>query len=109
MGRMDQIRTVFPDLPLSLFMKKGYDPRKRAPSISAGRDYRIGYRLPRKGTTAEAFLDASNIECSMAMAGGDMTKEEREAREEFLRNVRKEPVKLKWNKAKGVFEVQEYR
>ena len=70
------------------------------------RHYRVGYRLPRKGTTMEAFLETDNLECGMAMAGADMPKKERQEREDFLRNVRKEPVKLKWNKAAEVFEIQ---
>lgn len=54
----------------------------------------------------EAFLETDNLECGMAMAGADMPKKERQEREDFLRNVRKEPVKLKWNKAAEVFEIQ---
>ena len=104
MGRMDQIRKVLPELPVSLFLNKGYDPKKSAPNVLPDTSYRIGYRLPRKGTTMEVFLETSNIACGMAMAGGDMPKKEREEREGFLQNVRKEPVKLKWNKTFGVFD-----
>lgn len=106
MGRMDQIRKVLPELPVSLFLNKGYDPKKSAPMVLPDSSYRIGYRLPRKGTTMEAFLETSNIACGMAMAGDEMPKKERLAREEFLRNVRKEPVKLKWNKSTGMFDLQ---
>lgn len=106
MDRMDQIRKVLPDLPLSLFLKKGYDPKKNAPNVLADQHYRIGYRLPRKGTTMEVFLETSNLACGMAMAGADMPKKEREEQESFLQNVRKEPVKLKWNKTFGVFDIQ---
>lgn len=106
MGRMDQIRKVLPELPLGLFLNKGYDPKKSAPHVLPDQSYRIGYRLPRKGTTMDVFLETSNIACGMAMAGGDMPKKEREEREGFLQNVRKEPVKLKWNKDTGWFEVQ---
>ena len=69
MGRMDQIRKILPELPVSLFLKKGYDPKKSAPNVLPDRHYRIGYKLPRKGTTMEVFLDTSNIACGMAMAG----------------------------------------
>jgi len=105
MDRMDQIRKVLPELPLGLFLKKGYDPKKSAPNVLPDQSYRIGYRLPRKGTTLEVFLETSNIACGMAMLDGAMPKKEREEREEFLRNVRKEPVKLKWNKGTGRFDL----
>jgi hypothetical protein len=106
MDRMDQIRKVLPELPLRLFLKKGYDAKKSAPHVLSDRHYRIGYRLPRKGTTMEVFLETSNLACGMAMAGADMPKQEREEQESFLRNVRKEPVKLKWNKDSGEFDIQ---
>lgn len=106
MGRMDQIRKVLPELPLSLFLNKGYDPKKSAPHLAADSHFRIGYKLPRKGTTMEVFLDTSNLVCGMAMSGGDMPKKEREEQESFLQNVRKEPVKLKWDKASGTFAIQ---
>jgi hypothetical protein len=106
MGRMDQIRKVLPELPVSLFLNKGYDPKKSAPNVLPDTSYRIGYRLPRKGTTMEVFLETSNIACGMAMMGEGMSKKEREERERFLQNVRKEPVKLKWNKDTGWFDIQ---
>jgi len=109
MGRMSQIRKVLPELPLNLFLNKGYDPKKNAPNVLPDQSYRIGYRLPRKGTTMEVFLETSSIACGMAMAGSDMPKKEREEREGFLRNVRKEPVSLMWNKDTGLFDLQARR
>jgi len=75
---------VLPPLPLSLFMKKGTSMEK----IANG--YAIGYRLPRKGTTVEAFLDTSSPYCV----------------KELLKDMRTDTVKLKWNKASGKFDLQ---
>ena len=95
--QMVDVTDVLPALPLSLFTKKG-----------AGTDiaiaYAIGYRLPRKGTTVEAFLDTSYISCMLEKSSKDMKKKDIDAAREFLKNVRTEPVKLKWNKVSGRFE-----
>jgi hypothetical protein len=103
--RMAAATEVVPALPLGLFLKKGYIPKKDDIYQFPGRFLKLGYKLPQKGTTLEAFLDAEDLACSMAVAGGEMTKKEREEQEGFLRNVRKEPVKLKWNKTTGRFDL----
>jgi hypothetical protein len=82
--QMVEATDVMPQLPLSLFMKKGTSTEKSETA------YAIGFRLPRKGTTVEAFLDTSSPYCVR----------------ELLKNARLEPVKLKWNKATGRFEIQ---
>jgi len=80
-GQLVEVTDVLPSLPLSLFMKKGS-------STESGSDYSIGFRLPRKGTTVEAFLDTTAPSCA----------------KDLLRNARTEPIKLKWNKAAGRFD-----
>jgi len=82
-GQMVEATDIMPPLPLSLFMKKGS-------STESGSDYSIGFRLPRKGTTVEAFLDTSSPFCV----------------KDLLKNARTEPVRLKWIKATGRFEIQ---
>lgn len=81
--QMVEATDVMPALPLSLFMKKGTSMEKNEIA------YAIGFRLPRKGTTVEAFLDTSSPFCVR----------------ELLKNARTEPVKLKWNKATGRFDL----
>lgn len=97
---------VLPALPLKLFLKKGFVPKKSDLFEFPGMHLRIGYRLPRKGTTVEAFLDASDIACKIATESSVRPASEIAEMEEFLQNVRKDPIKLKWNKATGRFEVQ---
>lgn len=104
--RMAPAGDIVPALPLGLFLKKGFVPKKGDLYEFPGRFLKQGYKLPQKGTTLEAFLDAEDLACVLAVAGSEMKKQERDEREELLRNLRKEPVKLKWNKAQGVFEVQ---
>ena len=84
-------------LPLSLFMKKGSGTEIKIA-------YSIGFRLPRKGTTMEAFLDTSYIACLLEKGSGEMKKKDIEDAREFFKNVRNEPVKLKWNKDEGRFD-----
>lgn len=95
---------VMPVLPLSLFLKKGFAPRKDGVFEFPGMYLQVGYRLPRKGTTVEAFLNASGIACLAAVDDGRRPKKEIDEMKEFLQNVRKEPMKLKWNKAAGRFD-----
>jgi len=81
--QMVEATDVMPPLPLSLFMKKGANTEKNEVP------YAIGFRLPRKGTTVEAFLEASAPYCVR----------------EILKNARLEPIKLKWNKTTGRFDL----
>jgi hypothetical protein len=96
---------VLPAIPLELFLAKGFVPKKGDMFKLPGSYLRIEYRLPQKGTTLEAFLYTSLLACSLENFSEGMTAREREAAREFLRNVRKEPVRLKWNKASGRFDL----
>jgi len=104
-GKLAEAKDIMPGVPFESFLKKSYDLKKSADYIVAYRDYRVGYRLPRKGTTIEAFLDVSTAECAVGAFGDQMSPEKRNAINELLQNVVKEPVKLKWNKAAGKFEL----
>jgi hypothetical protein len=73
--------------------------------VTANQDYRIGYKLPQKGTTVEAFLDFETASCGLGVFGEQMSPAQRNAYKDFLQNVSKEPVKLKWNKASGRFDL----
>jgi hypothetical protein len=97
--QMVEAADVVPPLPTGLFLKKGA-------STEIATTYSVGYRLPRKGTTVEAFLDTSYISCILEKSSKEMKKQDIDAAREFLKNVRTEPVKLKWNKADGKFELQ---
>jgi len=105
-GRMAEVKDVLPAIPLDLFFKSGYDLNKIAPYMDLRRVFNknIGYRLPRFGTMTEVFIYAGDITCSLESFGGDMAVKEREARREFLKNLLKEPVKLKWNMETGAFD-----
>jgi len=98
---------AMPSLPVSLFLKKGFVPKKSDIYEIPGRLLiRIGYRLPQKGTTMEAFLDTADLSCSIAVNDAKTSEKERDDAREFLKNVQKEPLKLKWNKAAGKFSLQ---
>lgn len=103
-GRLAETKDVLPAVPFDLFLKQGYDLKKSAPHVVPDREYRVGYRLPRKGTTVEAFLDVSTASCELEVFGEQMSAAVRDAHREFLQNVSKEPAKLKWNKAVGRFD-----
>ncbi len=106
-GKLSETKDVMPAMPFELFFKKGYDLKNSVPHVSSGRDSRVGYKLPQKGTTVEAFLDVSTAECAVGAFGGQMSPEQRNAYKDFLQNAVKEPVKLKWNKATGSFDLPE--
>ena len=105
-GRMAEVRNILPVIHLELFFKNGYDPKKIAPYVAPDRDWNkyIRYRLPQMGTTVEAFLYAGDLECAISRSGESMAAKERGTRREFLNNLRKEPVKLKWNMETGTFD-----
>jgi len=102
--RMALATDIVPSLSLGLFLTKGYAPKKSERFKLPGSSLKIGYRLPQKGTTLEAFLYTSTLACSLENFSEGMIAEEREAVREFLRNVSKEPLKLKWNKEAGRFD-----
>ncbi len=97
--RMAEATDVVPPLPPSFFLKQGA-------STESGIAYSIGFRLPQKGTTVEAFLDTSYISCMLEKSSKELTKKDIDVAREFLKNVRTEPLKLKWNKDTGRFEIQ---
>jgi len=102
--RMTLATDIVPSLSLELFLKKGYTLKKSERFKLPGSSLKIGYRLPQKGTTLEAFLYTSTLACSLENFSEGMTAEERDAVREFLKNVGKEPLKLKWNKGTGRFD-----
>jgi len=103
-GKLRAATDIVPKVPLGLFFENGYTPQESGPEMIPAQEYRLGYKLPRKGTTLEAFLDTSTAACTLGAFGDQLSAASRAAHEKFLANVRKEPVTLKWNKASGHFD-----
>ncbi len=101
--QMVKATDVMPALSYQAFMKKGVTAKKNVAGEYSGTTA-IGYRLPQKGTTAEAFLDASTLACTLDNFSNNLDKTYLQDAKEFLQNVRKDPLKLKWNKATGRFD-----
>jgi hypothetical protein len=104
-GKLSEAKDVMPGIPFEPFFKKGFDLKKVASRVIPDQDYRVGYKLPQKGTTVEAFLDVETASCALGVFGDQMTPAQRNADKAFLQNVSKETMKLTWSKTSGKFDL----
>ncbi len=89
--------SVLPALEARLYFKEGYD------ASAAANKVRIGYSLPRKGTTVTAAIDTMLLE--RAATSGDFPPAEERQSREALKNIRYTTIELNWDMGKGRFTI----
>ncbi|HOT46258.1 MAG TPA: hypothetical protein PLM53_02175 [Spirochaetota bacterium] len=89
--------SVLPAVEARLFFKDGYNLSPVAAKV------RMGYSLPRKGTTVIVFIDTMLLE--RAAQSGEFPPKEAKQSRDALNNITHSKIELKWDTEKGRFVI----